>query len=163
MQALSIANVSNALILHNGQEDKELVKKLGFYGACVSAQERQSLKLINGSFRTWSCMGIDFSYPLDLRGKQIVLILKGKKGGERLELTFRDMFAQDYNPQLVIVQEEGLSDQWQEIKVTPSDYQANIDLSCVVHMGLEFGFSTVQNPAQSTLYVRDIAIEDVSH
>ena len=40
------------------------------------------------------------------------------------------------------------------------DQHSGIDLSQIVHMGLEFGFSTVRNPANSTLYVKDIIIED---
>ncbi|MBN3038584.1 MAG: tetratricopeptide repeat protein [Candidatus Omnitrophica bacterium] len=150
-------------IIREGKQDPQLVKKLGFYGACVHSQEDESLKLVNGSFRTWSCMGMDFASPLDLRKKQIVLTLKGKEGGEKLELTFRDKFAKDYEPQLVIMREEGLLDDWQQVVIRPIEHQSKIDLSSVVHIGLEFGFSTVQNPAQSTLYVKDIVIENAGN
>ncbi len=149
------------VIIKNGKQDLALVKRIGFYGACVHSQQAQSLKLVNGNFRTWSSMGIDFAYPLDLRGKKIVLRLKGKQGGERLELTFRDKFASGYDPQLVLVPEETLLSDWRQIEVALGEDQPKIDLSSVVHMGLEFGFSTVQNPANSTLFVKDIIIEDV--
>ncbi|MBL7085279.1 MAG: tetratricopeptide repeat protein [Candidatus Omnitrophica bacterium] len=150
------------VIIKEGRENSELVKDIGFYGACVHQQEPQSIKLINGRFRTWSSIGIDFAYPIDLRGKTIVLELKGKRGGERLELTFRDKTAQGYNPQLMLRPEEkGLSCDWQQIKVALGQERPGIDLSCIVHMGLEFGSSTVQNPANSILFVKDISINSV--
>lgn len=164
LQAMSAPAMSeDAVIMQNGKEDSDLVQKLGFYGACVHSREGQALKLINGSFRTWSCMGMDFSRPLDLRQKQIVLTIKGKQGGEKLELTFRDKFAASYDPQLVIVRDEGLSDDWKRIIIRPKEHPGEIDLSNVTHIGLEFGFATVQNPAQSTLYVKDISIEDADN
>lgn len=150
----------DVFIIKDGMENLDLVKKVGYYGACVHRRQTQSIKLINGSFRTWSAMGIDFVYPLDLRGKHLVLRLKGKCGGEKLELTFRDKFASGYEPQLRLeTKEKGLSRQWQRIKVDLSQVSSCIDLSQVVHIGLEFGFSTVRNPANSTLFVKDIAIE----
>ena len=163
LSSLSRKDSCATTLIKDGREDLALVKKIGFYGygACVHSQQMQSIKLINGGFRTQSSMEIDFVYPVDLRGKQIVLKLKGKEGGEKFELTFRDKFAQDYTPQLVIAPEEkGLSGDWQQIEVGFARRQGEIDLSCVVHMGLEFGTSTAQNPRNSTLFVRDIFIED---
>ncbi len=165
LSSLSGKNSCATTIIKDGREDSALVEKIGFYGACVHMYQKQSIKLINGSFRSWSSMGIDFIYPLDLRGKQIVLKLKGKQGGEKFELTFRDKFAQDYTPQLVLApKRKGLSGDWQKIEVVFDAHQPKIDLSCVVHMGLEFGTSTVQNPRNSTLFVKDIFIsEDISY
>ncbi len=162
LQLISTTAAGDIVVIKDGKEDLNVVKKVGFYGACVHSQQGESLKLINGSFRTWSSMGIDFVYPLDFRTKTIVLKLKGKQGGEKLQLTFRDRFAKDYTPQLVLEPEEkGISYEWEKLKIVLDAQKANnIDLSCVVHMGLEFGFSTVQNPAQSTLFVKDIIIED---
>jgi len=159
-------NIGSAdiIIIKNGKKDSALVKKIGFYGACVHSQQEHSIKLINGSFRKWSSMGIDFAYPVDLRGKKIVLELKGKQGGERLDLIFRDKFAPDYNPQLELAAEEkSVSPDWQQIKVTLGKHQPEIDLSSVVHMGLELGSSTVQNPVQSTLFIKNIVIENASN
>jgi len=154
------ADESSIIIVQDGREDSALVKKIGFYGGCVHSYQEGSIKLVNGSFCTWSSMGIDFAFPLDLRGKQIVFKLKGKRGGENLELTFRDKFAKGHTPQLVIAPEEGLLPDWKKVNIVLERQKANIDLSQVVHLGLEFGFSTVQNPAQSTLFVKDIIIED---
>lgn len=161
LSSIFTEHTSRALIMEYGREEPQLVKKVGFYGACLHSYEKQSVKLINGSHRTWSSMGIDFVYPIDLRGKQITLQLKGKQGGERLELTFRDKFAKSHNSQLVLVPEERATRRWEKIKVAFGDQHSGIDLSCIVHMGLEFGSSTVRNPANSTLYVNDIIIEDV--
>lgn len=163
LDAISTQGAPGAVIMENGRGDGELVERIGFYGACVHRYQEQSLKLINGSHRSWSSMGIDFAYPLDLRGKQIVLKLKGKLGGERLLMTFRDKGAKDYNPQLVLTPEKSTSCYWQKIKVVLEGDQPDIDLSQVVHMGLEFGFSTAQNPANSTLFVKDIVIKDVDN
>ncbi|GAF91716.1 unnamed protein product, partial [marine sediment metagenome] len=68
-----------------------------------------------------------------------------------------------HNPQLVLVPEKSATRRWKKIKVAFGNHQPGIDLSQIVHLGLEFGFSTVQNPAQSTLYVKDITIEDVNN
>lgn len=163
LSSIFTENSSRALIMEYGRENSQLVKKVGFYGACVHSYEKQSVKLINGSHCSWSSMGIDFVYPIDLRGKQIALELKGKQGGERLELTFRDKFAKGYDPQLVLVPEKSATRRWKKIKVAFGNDQPGIDLSQIVHLGLEFGFSTVHNPANSTLYVKDIIIEDVNN
>ena len=93
------------IIIQNGRADPGLVERVGFYGGCVHSYQEESIKLVNGSFCTWSSMGIDFIYPLDLRGKKVVFKLKGKQGGESLELTFRDKFAKNYTPQLVLAPE----------------------------------------------------------
>lgn len=160
LNSISSEGLLVIFIIEDGREDSQLVEKVGFYGACVHSYEEEWIKLVNGSFCSWSSMGIDFVYPLDLRGKRIIFKLKGKQGGERLELTFRDKFSKSYNPQLVLMPEERLLPNWHQIKVTLDDHQRKIDLSSVVHMGLEFGLSTVQNPPNSTLFVKDIFIEN---
>lgn len=161
LSAITGDNSYGTSIVADGREDPAIVKKLGFYGGCVSAQKEQSIQLINGSSCNWSSMGIDFVYPIDLRGKRIVLKLKGKQGGERLELTFRDKFAKGYEPQLVLLpDQETLSSDWRNIKVSFAQEEKKMDLSSVVHLGLEFGSATVQNPANSVLFVEDIIIED---
>lgn len=151
--------LQEATIIKDGEENSSLVKKIGFYGACVHSRQVQSIKLINGMQGSWASMGIDLARPLDLRAKQVVLELKGKQGGEKFVLIFRDKFAQDYTPQLVLEPEEEVSPEWRQLRVPLEAHQAEIDLSCVVHIGLEFGFSTVQNPVHSTLFVRDIIIK----
>ena len=97
----------------------------------VSSHEDKALKLINGSFRTWSCMGMDFAQPIDLRGKNIVFVLRGKDGGEKFEITFRDKHSQGTTPQLEIIREEGLDSQWKEIVIKPEKHDSTIDLSSI--------------------------------
>ena len=58
---------------------------------------------------------------------------------------------------------EKVSINWQQLEITLDGKDSTIDLSSVVHLGLEFGSSTVQNPAHSTLFVKDIIIEDGSN
>ena len=159
--AITADTSSGVIIVKDGKGNAKIVEKIGFYGARVSVQQGQAIKLINGNFRNWSSMGIDFVYPVDLRGRQITLKLKGKQGGEKLELTFRDKFAQDYTPQLVLAPEEkSLSSDWQKMEIALGEHGSKIDLSSIVHMGFEFGSSTVRNPAQSTIFVKDIVIDD---
>lgn len=157
------SNTDNTIVIRDGQNNPGLVKKIGFYGACLYAQQDESIKLTNGSHRSWSSMGIDFSYPQDLRKKQIMLKLKGKRGGENFELTFRDKFAQDYNPQLVLKPEQELSSDWREIRIGLKEQHSEIDLSQIVHIGVEFGFSTARNPANSVLFIKDIILEDADN
>ncbi|NQT00081.1 MAG: tetratricopeptide repeat protein [Candidatus Omnitrophica bacterium] len=152
-----------AIIMENGREDAQLVENIGFYGACLHAYQESSVKITNGSHCNWSSMGIDFIYPIDLRGKRILLKVKGKQGGERLQLTLRDKWASGYSPQLVLTPEEGAASFWQNMALIPEAPPEKIDLSQVVHLGLEFGFSTARNPAHSTLFVEDIIIEDANN
>lgn len=62
-------------------------------------------------------------------------------------------------PQLMLRPGDTLSSDWQQIKVVLDGYRSEIDLSSIVHMGVEFGTSTIQNPANSTLFIEDI-VED---
>lgn len=154
------AGENSIMLIQDGRALTQTVQDIGFYGACVPCQQEQAIELFNGSFRTWSSMGIDFVYPLDLRGKTIVINLKGKSGGEKLALTLRDKFAQDYNPQLMLAPEEKAASDWREIKVTLDEASREVDLSCITHLGLEFGFSTVRNPANSAIFIKDIVIKN---
>ncbi len=104
-------------------------------------------------------MGIDFVYPVDLRGKSVILEIKGKSGGEKVELTFRNQFAEGYTPQMTIRPQTSLLPDWQRLKIDLEESNPQMDLSCVVHIGLEFGSSTVQNPVNSALFVKNIVIE----
>jgi len=162
LNALSNKSLNAAVIIKDGKRDLELVEKVGFYGGCIHSYEEDSIKVVNGKFHRWSSMGIDFAYPLDLRGKQVVFKIKGRQGGERLKLAVRDKFAPDYNPQLILApEEESLSSQWRKIRVLFGHDYSGVDLSQIVHMGLEFGTATVQNPVNATLFIKDIVIEDV--
>jgi tetratricopeptide (TPR) repeat protein len=161
LQLTSISKQKDPIvIIENGRGDSALVKKIGFYGACIHSYQKQSLKLINGLSPNWASMGIDLAYPLNLQRKRIVLQMRGKQGEERLQLTLRDKFAENYQPQLVLTLEQPLLSDWQEFQVSLPEEQPEIDLSQIVHIGLEFGSSTIQNPAHSTLFVQDIFIED---
>lgn len=160
LSALSHPNIgSQAAIIKDGRQDRRFVKKVGFYGGCIFTQEPGAMKLVNGGFCNWSAMGIDFVYPVDLRGKSIILEIKGKAGGEKIELTFRNQFAKEYTPQMTISPQTNLLTDWQRLKIDLEGSNPQMDLSCVVHIGLEFGFSTVQNPVNSALFVKNMVIE----
>lgn len=160
LSALCYKNISSqAEIVKDGKGNNRFVKKLGFYGGCIYTQEQGEMKLVNGSGCNWSAMGIDFVYPVDLRGKSIILEVKGKTGGEKLEMTFRNQLAKEYTPQMTVRPSNNLLTGWQRLQIVMEEDSASMDLSCVVHIGLEFGSSTVQNPANSTLFVKNIVIE----
>ncbi|MFC1631890.1 tetratricopeptide repeat protein [Candidatus Omnitrophota bacterium] len=159
MTLLSSTDSRGAVLIEDGREDQELVKKVGFYGGCVHSYQDQTIKLINSTSGGWAEMGIDFAQPIDLRGKRIVLKLRGKRGGEKLILALRDKFASDVQPQLMLNPEKELSENWQDIRVDMKTEDATIDLSQVVHLGLEIGYATADNPFNSILYVEDITIK----
>ena len=71
-------------IMDNGRQNRQFVEKVGFYGACLHSYQERAIKLINGLHRSWSSMGIDFAYPVDLRGKGIALNLR--EGGDILRM-----------------------------------------------------------------------------
>ncbi|MFH1245292.1 MAG: tetratricopeptide repeat protein [Candidatus Omnitrophota bacterium] len=150
---------SQAAIIKDGREDNRFVGKVGFYGGCLYTEEPGAMKLVNGSSCNWSAMGIDFVYPVDLRGKSVILEIKGKSGGEKVVLTFRNQFAEGYTPQMTIRPQTSLLPDWQRLKIDLEESNPQMDLSCVVHIGLEFGSSTVQNPVNSALFVKNIVIE----
>ena len=143
----------------------DLVEKIDFYGygACVHSPEKQALRLINGGLRSRSSMELDFAYPVDMRGKRIALKMKGDQGGENFVLTFRDKFAPDYKPQLVVgPKNSALSGDWQKLNIALESPGEQIDLSSVVHMGLEFG-SAAENATSTILFVQDIIIADAAN
>lgn len=151
-------------IMKNGQRYSNLVKKIGFYGGCQHSYQDEAIKLVNAKFFQWSSMGIDFIAPVDLRKKKIVFKIKGKSGGERLKLTFRDNSAFNFEPQLVLTPKEPtLSSEWQLVDINVDDFYKELDPSQVVHIGLEFGTNTTGNPANATLYVKDIVIENADN
>lgn len=154
------------IVIKDGKEDRDLVEKIDFYGygACVHSPQKQSLRLINGGLRSRSSIELDFTYPVDLRGKRIALKMKGDKGGENFVLTFRDKFAPDYKPQLVVGPKIGtLSGEWQKLNIALENPGEQIDLSAIVHMGLEFGSAAAADSTSTILFVQDIIIADAAN
>ena len=132
----------------------------------------RSFRLVNarGSKpdETWGSFGVDLGptvdssvvpkriRPLDVSGyKFLTFWVKGEKGGEHIELVFRDSHAPDYMPQIKIKVADATSE-WQRIVIPLDKISNQVDLTSLVLIGFAFG-NDVGNPPGGTIYLDNIA------
>jgi len=131
---------------------------------------RQSFRLVNAlgakSQESWGSLGIDMgpvsdaaSMPKKIEGrdvsnyKYLKFWVKGEKGGEHLEVIFRDARAMTYVPQVKHKVPDATME-WQEVIVPLDAIAKSVDLKALVQIGIAFG-NDVGNGAGAIVYLDD--------
>jgi hypothetical protein len=98
--------------------------------------------------------------PLNVSSYQkLVFWVKGRKGGEKLNVIFRDSHAPDYMPQARVTPfPGGAPSEWTRVEIPFSKISWQVDLKSLVNVGLEFG-SNLDNKQWDTFYVDDFTLE----
>ncbi len=93
---------------------------------------------------------------LDVRNfNYLVFWIKGKTGGEKVTIAFRDAHAINDLPQVTIdPKPEGLSKKWQKIVISLKELEEKIDLSKLDQVILEFGLNRGNNEG-NIFYIDD--------
>lgn len=145
--------------------------KVAWYDPKNVHNGKQSFMLVNGlgtkPGETWGSVGIDLgpvmdpnAYPKKIAGidvskfKYLAFWVKGKKGGEHLEVIFRDSKAITYMPQVKRAVNDATTE-WQRVAVSLDDVAGQVDLTSLVHIGVAFG-SDVGNKKGDIVYIDDI-------
>ena len=138
-----------------------IVEKLGFYGAASSKSRmmKDELLLVNDGTITWASAGFDLSEPIDSTGRSLDFFVKGKAGGESLELTLRDADSNSYLPQARHTTfHKNMRNEWQFVSVPFSDFDGFYNHERVKHIGFEFGTQTTLNKRGTSIYIKNIRI-----
>jgi hypothetical protein len=150
-------------------------RKTPGYDMANVKEGKQSFRLVNGLGAekdcSWGSFGMDLGKTVDLtvepkevksldasEYKYLVFWIKGEKGGEKAELTFRDAHSIDYMPQATYPIPI-ITDEWQKVVVPLSEIEDMIDITEMVHIGIAFG-PDVGNEAGDTIYVDEFMLTD---
>lgn len=132
----------------------------------------KSFRLVNGTGLNkdlaWASLGINLGpvtdkactpvrvRPVDVSGyRALTFWVKGEKGGERIEVLFRDAAARSYIPQYRF-RTGALKPGWQKVLIPLKELEGKVDLAGLVHVGIGFGMD-LGNPRGTTVYVDDFA------
>lgn len=89
--------------------------------------------------------------------KNLTLWVKGEKGGEKMEIIFRDSHAPSYMPQLKYKILD-VTTEWKKITVPLEELQ-KLDLKSLDNVGIAFG-PDVKNEPGAIVYIDDVAFTD---
>jgi hypothetical protein len=132
---------------------------------------KQSFRLVNAlgtkPEESWGSVGIELgpvtdpnSIPKKVKSvdasnyKYLTFWLKGEKGGEHLEVIFRDASASTYEPQVKYTVADATAE-WRKVAIPLDKIKEQIDLKTLVHIGFAFG-NDVGNDKGAIIYVDDI-------
>ncbi|MEA3305682.1 MAG: hypothetical protein U9R52_02590, partial [Candidatus Omnitrophota bacterium] len=138
-----------------------VVEKMGFYGAASSRSimTKDELLLVNDGTITWASAGFDLGEPIDSTGRSLDFFVKGKAGGESLELILRDADNNSYLPQARHATfHKNMKNEWQFVSVPFSDFDGFYNHERVKHIGFEFGTQTTLNKRGTSIYIRNVKI-----
>ncbi|MBD3271066.1 MAG: hypothetical protein GF384_00845 [Elusimicrobia bacterium] len=108
----------------------------------------------------WGCVGIDLDQAYDLSTFDTIAIrVKGRIGGERLQIILRDIDWTEYDlPQSnsYPLPEQGLSGEWETVRFHLDELEGEVDLKYLSHIALEVGEQTTGNKPGSSIVIKDI-------
>jgi len=158
--ANNISPLSTALITE-GELNRNIIKKLGFYGAALSKSKmtQDGLLLFNDGTAGWASVGLDFTEPIDLSNSVLDFFIKGASGTESLELFLRDAESNSYMPQATnVVFNKNMAKDWQFVSIPFNTLKGYYNPKMVNHIGFEFGTQTTSNEPGVSIYIKNIKI-----
>lgn len=131
---------------------------------------RQSFRLVNGigakAEESWGSFGMDLGrvtdavpVPVKVESKDVsgykylTFWVKGEKGGEHMEVTFRDANAVSYMPQYKYPVADATS-AWQRVVIPMDKIKGKVDLTALDNISIAFG-PDVGNEKGATVYLDD--------
>lgn len=131
---------------------------------------RQSFRLVNGlganAAESWGSFGMDMGrvtdavpVPVKVESKDVsgykylTFWVRGEKGGEHMEVTFRDANAVSYMPQYKYPVADATS-AWQRVVIPLDKIKGKVDLTALDNISIAFG-PDVGNEKGATIYLDD--------
>jgi hypothetical protein len=150
-------------------------KKTPGYDVLNVKEGKQSFRLVHGLGAdpdcSWGSFGMDLGKTIDLtvepkkvrsvdasEYKYLVFWVKGEKGGEHADVSFRDADSISYMPQATY-EIPVITNEWQKVVIPLSEIEDMVDTSQLVHIGLAFG-ADVGNEPGDTIYIDDFMLTD---
>jgi len=147
-------------VVDGGNINREFVKKFEFRGNAKNRSSRiqKEFVVVNNTKKYgWAGVAINFRFPLDLSGRNLSLVLRGRMGGEKINVVLRDA-----NHKSVRLGDTYLSSRWHEDALSLTDTKKYIDLTRIDQLRIESGYvgesNKLDSPVDLKIYVKDLAI-----
>lgn len=127
-------------------------------GAVESHAEGDVITLVNSDSHSFAQCAFELDRPIDLSTTKLVFMIKGKRGGENLELVLRDT----RNISSLMIGSikplsQPLGTDWQKVEMTFNNLeQTSFDLRHVAYFRFEFGSKRAGNRVGDTLFIKDL-------
>lgn len=96
--------------------------------------------------------------PLDVTGyKYLIFWVKGRRGGEKFTVGFRDANAHTYDPQVKVRPKVAVRGEWRQVKVNLSWLDRKVDLAKLVSITIGFGRPDGARPGD-VFYIDDFEL-----
>lgn len=148
-------------LFSDGRLNKDIIKKLGFYGAALSKSTviRDGFFLFNDGTAGWASVGLDLIEPMDLSNNTLDFFVKGAYGNESLRLFLRDAENNSYMPQAYnLVFDKNMSKEWRVASVSFNNFKGPYNPKRIKHIGFEFGTQTTSNEPGVSIYIKNMCI-----
>lgn len=148
-------------LIGEGEFNRYIIKRLGFYGASLSRSKllQDGLFLYNDGTTGWASVGLDLAEPMDLSTSTLDFFIKGLYGNESLRLILRDAENNSYLPQADnTIFSKNMARDWQFVSIPFHTFNGNYNPRRINHIGFEFGTQTTSNEPGTSLYIKNIRI-----
>lgn len=143
-------------LVKGGQPAQTFSGKITFQGDAAAASKIYSEEAIlsNAGGQGAASYRIEFAQPYDLSGSEIGYYAKSAVDGARLVLVVTDTENRAYRAEDDAITK--VSKEWRAYAVKPKSGKNPIDLTSITTIRFEFGSSTVGNPSDTTISLRDV-------
>ena len=155
-----LANARVIVVADGGVINKEITRNAEFLGYAKGGSKfsKECIILTNPKKYNWAEFSLSFKFPLDLSRRKLSLLLKGKMGGERVNLVLRDSSNRSMR-----LSDISLASNWKEEVIRLAQIKNDIDLSNITHMRLEYGYigespKDMDSPIDISVFVKDVRI-----
>lgn len=148
-------------LIREGEFNRYIIKRLGFYGAALSRSKliQDGLFLYNDGYTGWASVGLDLTKPMDLSNSTLDFFIKGLYGDESLGLFLRDAENNSYLPQANnIIFSKNMGKDWQFVSIPFSNFNGTYNPRRINHIGFEFGTQTTLNEPGVSIFIKNIRI-----
>ena len=148
-------------ILEKGEVNKTIVKRVEFsrYAKAKSKISRDVITLSNPMRYRWTSLSMDFRFPIDFSERKVSLELKGRTGGEKVNIAFKD--AHNRSSRFTNI---SLTPNWKNSFLYLAVLKGDIDISKITHFRLECDYAVEpakedSSPASDvTVYIKDVRL-----
>ncbi len=145
-------------IFCDGKLNNRIIKKFEFQGHArpESKIAGELIILKNSRKYEWASLNIDFRCPIDVSDKNIMLSVKGRRGGEKIFLVLRDSRNRSYRSAEIF-----LTPAWSRKVIRLKDVDGVIDLGEIDHLRFECSYAG-EPPAnrnvtiETTFFLKDV-------
>lgn len=155
-KAVSEENVydNNAIYLSkDGEYNKDAIKAIMFYdnASGESGWGKDFINLSNETGSKKAVLGIDFAGPQDMAERLLCFNVKGKAGGEKFRICFKDSENNICRSKI-----NQLENSWQPFVIDMEQAENFINIKNVTRIDIELNPGEEQNISRSAIYFRDM-------